>query len=282
MEGAMTARPVVVGVDSSEESLRAVEWAALEADRRATALQIVTVPAMPSRMRAGQLHEQTAATELEAFYARAIESATARSREIAPGLRVDSGLLSGSPALAITGSGGGAQLIVVGARGIGGFAAMLLGSVSRYVATHATCPVVVVREQTDAVGGEIVVGVRHPPGSAEALRFAFEEAALRGVELVAVHAGQGAGHEQPPAGGLEETLSGWRDKYPAVTVRPDVVGGHPAQVLAEYSARADLVVIGRRDGYGGPGIGSIQHAVLNHARGPVAVVPDTTLRLGAN
>lgn len=55
-----------------------------------------------------------------------------------------------------------------------------------------------------------------------------------------------------------------------VRVRHDVIHGHPARVLANYSARADLVVIGR---HGDPGIGSVQHALLDHARGPVAVIP---------
>jgi nucleotide-binding universal stress UspA family protein len=69
---------------------------------------------------------------------------------------------------------------------------------------------------------------------------------------------------------LSATLDGWREKYPDVRVQQDVIRGHPARVLASYSARADLVVIGKhRD----PGIGSIQHALLDHARGPVAVVP---------
>ena len=49
---------------------------------------------------------------------------------------------------------------------------------------------------------------------------------------------------------------------------------HPASVLASYSARADLVVIGRHGGpVTGPAVGAIQHSVLHHARGPVAVVP---------
>jgi nucleotide-binding universal stress UspA family protein len=70
-------------------------------------------------------------------------------------------------------------------------------------------------------------------------------------------------------------LTGWRDKYPAVRVRPDIVRGHPARVLASYSARADLVVLGRHSGSapGSAGVGSVQHAVLTHAHGPVAIVP---------
>ncbi len=65
-------------------------------------------------------------------------------------------------------------------------------------------------------------------------------------------------------------LGPWREKYPHVPVRHDVIHDYPAQVLASYSARADLVVIGR---HGGPIIGSVQHVLLEHARGPVAVVP---------
>lgn len=90
----------------------------------------------------------------------------------------------------------------------------------------------------------------------------------------------GAGHlahrEQAPAeasSALARALEGWREKYPAIPVRQDVVNDHPAKVLACYSTRADLVMIGRHGVPGSPAIGAIQHAVLNHAHGPVAVVP---------
>ena len=69
-------------------------------------------------------------------------------------------------------------------------------------------------------------------------------------------------------------MQGWQDKYPDVEVRPDVVLEHPAKVLAWYSARADLVIIGRREeGSAGPAIGGTKHPLLNHARGPVVVIP---------
>jgi nucleotide-binding universal stress UspA family protein len=291
----MATRPVVVGVDGSEESLRAVEWAAREAERRRSPLRIVSAPAMPPRMHA-RVSPVTVANALRGMSARALGAAVTRSEEVAPGLLIDTGLLSGPPALALADCGAGASMLVVGARGAGGFTAMILGSVSRYAATHAPCPVVVVRQEIMAVHREIIVGIRDPQDTTEALAFAFEEAALRGADLVAVHAwywfpselgvpaGEGDATRQPAdprqvsaeaAVQLAEALSGWRDKYPRVRVRQDVVHCHPARVLASYSARSDLVVLGRHGtpSDAGPGIGSIQHAVLNHARCPVAVIP---------
>jgi nucleotide-binding universal stress UspA family protein len=279
----MAAKPVVVGVDGSEPSLLAVDWAAREAKRRKAPLRIVSAPAMPPRMRPGR--EQTVASEIEESYEQALTAAVSRSKQAVPDLVVETGLLSGPPAVALAESGSGAQLVVMGDRGMGGFAALLLGSVSRYVATHAPCPAVVVREQ--GYGGErreIAVGVRDPVQSAAALAFAFEEAALRGAILVAVHSWYShlpGDHETIAAEAsqaLEEALPEWSLKYPSVVVQPDVPRGHPGQVLVDYSARTDLVVIGRRGSGGGrgPAVGSIQHALLNHARGPVAVVPSDT------
>ncbi len=292
----MATKPVVVGVDGSEESLQAVEWAALEAKRHSSPLRIVSAPALVPRMHAYNASPVTIANALRGISARALEAAIIRCEEVAPGLPVATGLLSGPPALAVAESGSGASVLVVGARGAGGFAALVLGSVSRYVASRAACPVVVVREETMAVHREIAVGIRDPQETNGALAFAFEAAALRRAELVAVHAWfwfpsalhlpvAGEATELRPtdpdqisaeaASSLAAALEGWRDKYPGVKVRQDIIHGHPARVLASYSARADLVVLGRHahPGGAGPGIGSIQHAVLDHAHGPVAVVP---------
>jgi nucleotide-binding universal stress UspA family protein len=293
----MATRPVVVGVDGSEESLRAVEWAAVEAGRRRSPLRIVSAPAIPPRMHA-HAFPVTVASTLREISGRALGAAVTRAEEVAPGLLVDTDLLSGAPALALAECGSGASMLVVGARGAGGFAAMILGSVSRYAAMHTPCPVVVVRQETMAVHREITIGIRDPQDPTEALAFAFEEAALRNAELVAIHAwswfppalrvpgGEGDATPQPTdpqqvsadaAARLAEALNGWRSKYPEVRVRHEVVHCHPARVLASYSARSDLVVLGRHvtPSEAGPGIGSIQHAVLNHATGPVAVIPSS-------
>jgi len=294
----MTTKPVVVAVDGSEDSLRAAEWAALEARRHSRPLRIVSAPTLVPRLHSYQASPAVIANALRGIAARALGAAITRCEEVAPGLPVTTDLLSGEPALAVTESDADASMLVVGSRGAGGFAAMLLGSVSRYVASRATCPVVVVRDESMAVHREIAVGIRDPKYTGGALAFAFEEAALRGADLVAVHtwywipaapraaedAATGLPTDDPVRISAESdrqlaaALAGWHDKYPAVNVRRDVIHGHPARVLASYSARADLVVLGRhRHPHGaGPGIGSVQHAVLDHAHGPVAIIPDAT------
>lgn len=143
----MTMRPVVTGTDGSEESMRAVEWAALEARRLRAPLRIVSAVATPPLVRA----YHTPGPDVRGACARALSEAATRTWQIAPDLVIGTDLLAGPPAPTVADSGSGAQLLVVGARGAGGFAAMLLGSVSRYVAMHAACPVVVVREETGAV-----------------------------------------------------------------------------------------------------------------------------------
>ena len=184
----MTTKPVVVGVDGSEESLLAAEWAAMEAKRHDRPLRIVSAPATMPRMLAGQVSSATVASALREMSARALETAVSRAEEVASGLEITTELLSGPPALAVAGSGSGASMLVVGARGAGGFAAMILGSVSRYAALRAACPVIVVRQASMAVHHEIAVGVRDPRDTSEALTFAFEEAAARHADLAVVHA----------------------------------------------------------------------------------------------
>jgi nucleotide-binding universal stress UspA family protein len=284
----MSTKPVVVGVDGSEESLLAVEWAAMEANRHRLPLRIVSAPATAPRLHSFQVSPATIAGVLRGASARALRTAVTRAEEVAPGLGIATDLLSGPPALAVAGSGSGAAMLVVGARGAGGFAAMILGSVSRYAALRAACPVIVIRQANMAVHQEVAVGVRDPQDTTEALTFAFEEATVRHADLMVVHAWywfplRAPLHQEATdmrfhpeeisreaSRSLSASLNRWREKYPEVRVRHDVIHGHPARVLANYSARADLVVIGR---HGSPGIGSIQHALLDHVRGPVAIVP---------
>lgn len=283
---------VIAATDGSEASLRAVQWAAREATLRGAALRIVSVAAMPPQMSWGDVilgGPETVSAMIRKAAEDALSSAAARAAAVEPGLSVHKALLTGPPGSALTGEAEGALMLVTGSRGVGGFAALLLGSVSRYVATHASCPVVVAREETTSAHREIVVGIRDLD-QPTALQFAFEEAQLRKARLRAIHAWplflpemRLTGTARPGAEAAEVTreaaawlaglLSGWRKKYPEIEVIEDAVHAHPGRVLAGASARADLVVLGRKDDRH-QGVGSVLHAVLSHAHGPVAVIPE--------
>ena len=286
---------VVVGTDGSDQSCSAVEWAAREAMLRGAALRIVSVPTLPSRMAWREVPQGTPDTVADTIvksYEHALAAAADRAAEVEPGLAVDTALRSGRPASALVDAAAGASLLVVGSRGGGGFAALLLGSVSRHVATRADCPVVVVREKTVAVHRQVVVGVRDLDQPA-AIGFAFAEASLRKVRLRVVHAWQLflpemrlTGTERPGAATEEVTaevaewltalLSFWREKYPEVDVVEEVVHASPARVMAASSANADLIVLGRNSSGDSSHAGAdpVIHAVLNHADAPVAIVPE--------
>ena len=287
----MSANPVVAATDGSEESLRAVEWAAREAVLRGAPLRIVSAVALPPRMSAGHPASEpdAVADVITKGSDRGLQAASDRAAKAAPGLLIDADHLDGAPANAVTQSGSGALMLVVGSRGRGGFAALILGSVSRYAATHASCPVVVVRDAPEAARLQVGVGVGDLDHADPPLTFAFEEAAVRKASLIVVHAWHEGESDISRAGealatpgphdiedkanaGLERLLGDWRAKYPDVQVSHDVVHGHPGRALVGLSARTDLVVIGRRAAHHGPG--SVINAVLSHAHGPVVTVPD--------
>jgi len=285
----VTVNPIVAAIDGSPEALRAVGWAVGEAVLRDAPLRIVSGVELPPRMspRKDAHGPSTVAEIVTAERDHDLTAAAERATAISPDLRVSTGTLSGPVAQAVADSGAGASMLVVGSRGAGAFAAMILGSVSRYVATHAACPVVVVRDDSNASRqGQVVVGVRDAEDGDATLTFAFEEAALHSASLLAVHAWQADDPDLLPNEGpvpgshagqagaarqLESLLDGWREKYPGVAVSQEVVHGHPGRALAGLSARAGLIVLGRHYPHRGPG--RVIHAVLNHAHCPVATVP---------
>jgi len=301
----MSSKPIVVGTDGSEQALFAVEWAALEAARRQLPLRIVSVPVMPSRMREPNASPATVAHYLRENAREALDAADRRVKELVPEHAAETELLSGAPAVALIEAAADASLLVVGAHGGSALGAMVLGSVSRYAALHAPCPIVVTRQENMAAHGQVVVGVADPAHADDALAFAFEEAALRRSRLTAVHvvyqfpieayrpgpeitladgtvlfSAETGGAEPPHDDGASAELSAavarWHEKYPEVRVRRDVVWGHPARVLADYSSRADLLVIGRHaHPEGHLRLAAIQHPVLAHAHAPVAIIPST-------
>ena len=246
---------------------------------RGAPLRIVSAAEMPPRMSAPApaTGVETVATHLIGDRDRALAAGASAALAAAPELLIDTDPVDGAPAQAVTDSGSGAQLLVVGSDGHGSFAAMTLGSVSRYAALQASCPVVVFRDATAAADRLIVVGIRSPQDCGPALAFAFEEARLRKAPLLAVHAWQfpDSRAAEAAAGRLDEVLNDCRGGYPDVDASRDVVHGHPGKVLADLSARADLVVLGRQRANDRlvPGPARVIHAVLSHARGPVVIAP---------
>ena len=186
----MASKPIVAGTDGSEESLRAVDWAAREAALRGAPLRIVATAGLLPRMRphTDETQYETVTDVLVDDRDRALAMAAERAAKAAAGVLIDTDELTGPTAQAVTESGAGALMLVLGSRGTGAFAALLLGSVSRYAASHASSPVVVIRDEPPASHGLIGVGVADIDSCRDALTFALEEASLRHASLHAVHA----------------------------------------------------------------------------------------------
>ncbi|GAB2485520.1 universal stress protein [Streptosporangium sandarakinum] len=280
------AGPVIVAVDGSPDAARAVRWAADDAFRRRLPLRLVHVvergPYDIPRFSAPEWPGT-----LVVSGRRVLEEAENQARARQPTLEVTTELIEGSRTRSLCEQAADAAQIVLGSRGLGGFASALLGSVSTYVAGHVRCPVVVVRPGGEEHRREVVVGVDDSPQSDPALAYAFEQARARGCPLRAVHAWQLPVHAFAPDVTYDmdevrryqdrmvrEKLTAWREKLPEVQVIEDVSSAHPVDALVEASADADLVVVGSR-GMGTIGsaiLGSVSRGVLHHARCPVAVV----------
>ncbi|WP_030038074.1 universal stress protein, partial [Streptomyces resistomycificus] len=195
----MTERPLVVGVDGSEPSLRAVDWAADEAVLRGLPLRVVYASLWERYEGAaiaadlGRPSEQVMADDIVAVAAR-------RALGRHPALVVSADVVPEEPEYTLPREGRHATAVVVGTRGRSALAEALLGSVSLTVATHAHCPVIVVRGSREdqappALHGRVVVGVGADGKESEAVRFACEESKMRGVRLEAVRAWRSPGHE---------------------------------------------------------------------------------------
>ncbi|GLX11412.1 universal stress protein [Microbispora sp. NBRC 16548] len=283
-------KPVIVATDGSPAAVAAVEWAAGDAARKGLPLRIVhavdrlpyeltrypVVPSDDQLIRAGR---------------RVLEEAEQAVRETHPALRVTTALSEGEPVKVLRREAADGAEIVIGSRGHGGFAGMLLGSVSTHLAGQVPVPLVVVRPESSAPHGLIVVGVDGSDEAEAALTYAFEEARLRGCRLLGLYAWQLPVHAYAPeiTYDIDEVrqaqeehvatvVATYRERYPDVDAEIRAVCAHPVPVLVEAAEKADLLVVGSR-GHGAIGsvvLGSVSRAVLHHAGCPVAVVRPST------
>ena len=282
---------IVVGLDESPGAAWALRWAVAEARLRRSEVTAVLAWGFLDQHRAeGPAHfeadygaEEASAT-LRHLIGKAVGAeAAATVRGLAP---------CDLPARALLEASRSADLLVVGARGLGGFRGLLLGSVSEHCLHHTTVPITIVREHREAVtsGGRIVVGVDGSAAAQRGLRWAIEEARWRGAQLDVATAWQ-----TPPTYGFApdsafdeatfeaeaKRLLDWavateNTNGLAHPIRPIITQGGPAAVLLDCAADADLLVVASR----GQGalkrglIGSVASQVSQHATCPTVVVPD--------
>ncbi len=136
---------IVVGVDGSDQSMAAVRWASTEAQLRGASLELVSAWSIP-QIAAGSV-TQDVVDALEASAKDAVSRAQAEVGTLAPDVKVVAEVAEGHPAEILVHRARDAELLVVGARGLGGLKALLLGSVSQECGQHSVVPVVIVRGQ---------------------------------------------------------------------------------------------------------------------------------------
>ncbi|MER8047777.1 universal stress protein [Streptomyces sp. NPDC094032] len=295
---------VVVGVDGSEHSLRALEWALGAAHHLEAPLTIAHVRPEALQLGSARIASLGPAPAIPDTVLNGLAAGMGTKAE---GLDVRYTSLDGSVVDALTGAARDARLLVVGSRGRGGFKSLLLGSTSRNLVAAASCPVVVVPHEARAASlegwakaGRVLLGLHTEETPDEVVDFAFEAARLRGVSLEVVTAypvppnpllliGAPAPALQVPppmpdetpelvastSRSQEERLAPFTARYPEVELVRTVTPVDAAGRLVEDSQEAGLVVVGRHRRHRVETllVGSVAHAVLHHAACPVAVVP---------
>jgi nucleotide-binding universal stress UspA family protein len=277
---------IVVGVDESVGARMALQWAFREGQLRGGAVTAVLAwgfldqhPATGSGTGFDPDYDESdALAALDHIVTQALDETAETLVERRP--------VCDLPAKALLGEAEGADLLVLGARGVGGFRGLLLGSVSQQCLHHAKVPTVVVRNE--APGQGVVVGVDGSPGSRTALRWAVDEARRRNASLTVVHAYAVAPFGLAPysmtttdssivAKAAEEVLDDSLEDLDleGLSVMRMTSAGGGASALIDLSESAELVVVGAR----GAGLlermllGSVATQVVHHASCPVAVIP---------
>jgi nucleotide-binding universal stress UspA family protein len=288
-----TCAGILIGYDGSQHSARALDWAVLEARRHDAPLVVcMAVPQATPEARPywiGWVPDEEVLAEAE----RVLYVAREQVAELAPDVPVTCETVQDVASRGLVARASRAEMIVVGSRGRGGVASMLLGSVSRYVAAHAPCPVVVVPAHDETVpakpGNLVVVGYDGSTQAEAAMAVAVTESVLRGAELEVVHSWEdpyvAAGLALPSPVIMNQrertardlvltAVERWADKYPELEITPSFTVAPAAHALVGRSRSADLVVVGSHGhgAFAGMLLGSVSNAVAHAAKCPVTVV----------
>lgn len=280
---AVTVSPIVVGVDGSAHAMSAVRWAAEEAALHHAPLHLVHAIGIGWDLgpRLGVVTLRNRAYHDEGVAALTTAEHLSRQTAAPDTLDVSVDLVWPAPISVLAKKSRTARRLVVGSRGMDAIDRALLGSVSGALVRRSVCPIVVIPpNDLPPRDKPIVVGVDGSSVSVRAIDVAFDEAALRNVEVVAVlawtapedgtDATEMAEHAQAV---LAQSLAGYAEKYPQVPIRRIVSEDDPARRLLQESENAQLVVVGSRGrrGLAGFTLGSVSRAVLDRATVPVLV-----------
>ena len=290
---------VVVGMDGSDGSLKAATWAVNEARVRGRGITLAHAVMPTTASSAFGVSVPPRLDLIDGMRNGAVEDLTRLAADLEC-TDVQVVVEIGTPSALLLTASDTAELLVLGSRGRGGFTALLLGSVGSQVASHASCPVIVMRDDPPAGANEIVVGLDGSPHSIAALDFAFDEASRHGFTIIAVHAWDVPSFDLiitadgPVPLPMEhvaddevrlaaEILSGYTVQYPDVKVVEHLVRGPAVQALLDSATNAVMIVLGTRGRNAAIGalLGSTSNSVLHKVKIPVAIVPTSPKELEA-
>lgn len=277
---------VVVGIDGSGPSIRALQWANTYCELRQQPLTALFAwnPDDEQPVPSDDLSVEVAsAAELH------VQSLLADA--LGPDHTASWEVTATRPRAALVEASNTASLLVVGARGLGGFRGLLVGSVSRHLLNNARCPVAVVRQIDHQQDGPVIVGVDGSEPATRALRWALNHATVEHRPLIAAYSWQVPIMPPTSAYTLMPTLDLLRSDAPKIlaksidraelgdpahTIEQCVLEGDPAGQLLNLADQqgASLVVVGARSKSPLTSLlGSVSAKVAQHANCPVVVVP---------
>ena len=278
-------RTWIVGVDGSENSVRALKWAVRHAPARASMLRVIRAWRVPTtggqEMMPPRIDDFRPVTAYE-FLDEVIA-------ELKPhGVTVEGLVKHGTASSVLLDACDDADLLIVGTRGLGGFARLLLGSTSHQCATHARIPVVVVPATINVKAAieSIVVGIDASSGARAALAWTLDFAS-HDVTIHTVGAWSRAGWIRADLEDADTEIDAALVEFHAAVgevenarsesgrTERSFVQDHPTTALLEASSAADLLVVGERGrrGLKAALLGSVATEVLHRSDRPIVVVP---------